>query len=134
MSPTKSFHVVCAIIEHDGKFLAAKRSAGQSHGGFWEFPGGKIDPGEDAEKAIFREIKEELGTEISITKKLPSVTFNYPDKTVTLIPFVCEIAAGGFITPLEHDEVRWVDMDESKGLAWLPPDAEILNNYLKHKC
>jgi 8-oxo-dGTP diphosphatase len=133
MSPIKSVRVVCAIIEHDGKFLAAKRSASQSHGGFWEFPGGKIDPGENAELAIFREIKEELATEISITKKLPSVTFNYPDKTVTLIPFIGETAAGGFITPLEHEEVRWVDKNESQELAWLPPDAEILNNYRKHK-
>jgi 8-oxo-dGTP diphosphatase len=131
MSPIKSLRVVCAIIEHDGKFLAAKRGDTQPHAGFWEFPGGKIDPGEDAEKAIFREIKEELGTEISITRRLPSVAFDYPDKTVTLIPFVCETAAGGFITPLEHDEVRWVDMDESQGLTWLPPDAEILNNYRK---
>jgi 8-oxo-dGTP diphosphatase len=120
--------VACAIIENNGKVLAAKRSEGRPHGGFWEFPGGKIGPGEDAEKAIVREIREELGAEISIKRQLPPLTFDYPDKTVSLVPFICE-ASDGPITPLEHEEIRWVDKDESGRLGWLPPDLEILKNY-----
>jgi 8-oxo-dGTP diphosphatase len=121
-------NVVCAIIEQNGRILAAKRSDAQSHGGFWEFPGGKIDPGEDAEKAIVREIREELGTGIFVKRQLPPVTFDYQDKTVTLVPFVCEVVSGT-LTPLEHEEIRWIDKDESSRLNWLPPDAEILKWY-----
>jgi 8-oxo-dGTP diphosphatase len=120
--------VACAIIEKNGKILAAKRGGGRPHGGFWEFPGGKIGPGEDAEKAIVREIREELGADIAIKKRLPPLTFDYPDTTVTLVPFVCEVS-GGPITPLEHEEIRWVDKAESGRLGWLPPDLEILKNY-----
>jgi 8-oxo-dGTP diphosphatase len=123
---------VCAIIERDGKFLAAKRSFAQSHGGFWEFPGGKIDQGEDAEEALIREIKEELGADLTINQRLPIATFDYPDASasVTLIPFVCSVASGD-CAALEHEEIRWVDKREAGSLAWLPPDAEILRNYLR---
>jgi 8-oxo-dGTP diphosphatase len=127
---TKTINVVCAIIERDGRFLAARRSDAQSHGGFWEFPGGKIDPGEDAEKAIVREIREELGTGISIKKQLPPVTFDYPDKTVTLIPFICAVRSGA-PTALEHAEIRWVNKREAHKLAWLPPDVSVLKNFLR---
>jgi 8-oxo-dGTP diphosphatase len=130
MSPQKRIHVVCAIIEKNGKILAARRSDAQSHGGFWEFPGGKIEGGEDAEKAIIREIREELRTDISVKKQLPSVTFDYPDKTVTLVPFACDVVAGT-LTPLEHAEIRLVDKREADGLMWLPPDAEILKDYFR---
>jgi 8-oxo-dGTP diphosphatase len=127
---TKTINVVCAIIEKDGRFLAARRGGAQPHAGFWEFPGGKINPGEDAEKALVREIKEELGIDISIIKQLPPVTFDYPGKSVTLIPFICAMTSGT-PQPLEHGEIRWLDSRESAlALAWLPPDAEILKNYL----
>jgi 8-oxo-dGTP diphosphatase len=122
--------VVCAIIENDGKILAAKRSDLRPHGGFWEFPGGKIEEGEDAEKAIVREIREELGTEISVRRRLPSSTFEYPDKTVILTPFICAIVSGT-PAPLEHAEIRWVDKCDAQALAWLPPDAEIFENFWK---
>jgi 8-oxo-dGTP diphosphatase len=128
MPGRKIINVVCAIIEKDGRILAARRSDAQPHGGFWEFPGGKIDPGEDENAAIIREIREELGITVSVKKRLSPVTFNYPDKTVTLIPFIC--AAGPKTPrPLEHAEIRWVDESEAQGLSWLPPDAEILINF-----
>jgi 8-oxo-dGTP diphosphatase len=125
----KKIQVACAIIEKNGTFLVARRSDARPHGGFWEFPGGKIDPGEDAREAIIREIKEELGFTIAVKKPLASVTFEYPDKTVTLTPFICDIAEGS-PKALEHDEILWVDKNEANGLRWLPPDAEILGNYL----
>jgi 8-oxo-dGTP diphosphatase len=131
---TKTIKVVCAIIERDGKFLVAKRSQAQSHGGFWEFPGGKIDPGEDAENALVREITEELGARVAIVRQLPPTKFDNPDPSgsvsVTLIPFVCSVASGD-CTALEHEEIRWVDKREAAPLAWLPPDAEILKNYVR---
>jgi 8-oxo-dGTP diphosphatase len=131
MQSRKTINVVCAIIEKGGKILAAKRGDSQPHAGFWEFPGGKIDPGEDAQKAIIREIREELGTGISIQAQLPPATFDYPDKTVTLIPFICTAAGSEAPKALEHAEIRWVDKREAHGLAWLPPDAAVLKNFLK---
>jgi 8-oxo-dGTP diphosphatase len=131
MQRRKIINVACAIIEHDGKFLAAKRSDAQSHGGFWEFPGGKIERGEDAEKAIVREIKEELGADILVKNRLLPATFDYPDKTVTLTPFICAVGSN-MPKSLEHAEICWVDISNAaQALAWLPPDAEILKNYLR---
>jgi 8-oxo-dGTP diphosphatase len=129
MQSRKTISVVCAIIEKDGTILAAKRGGDQPHAGFWEFPGGKIDPGEDAQKAIIREIREELGTGISVQAQLPAATFDYPDKTVTLIPFICTVGSEA-PKPLEHAEIRWVDKREAHRLAWLPPDVAVLKNYL----
>jgi 8-oxo-dGTP diphosphatase len=130
MPNTKKLTVVCAIIEQNGRFLAAKRSDAQSHGGFWEFPGGKVDDNEDAQTAIVREIREELGADILVTRALSQTVFAYPDKIVTLIPFVCTLT-NNIPAALEHDEIRWIDEAESKALRWLPPDIVILNEYLR---
>jgi 8-oxo-dGTP diphosphatase len=124
----KSIRVVCAIIEQDGKILAAKRGRSQSHGGFWEFPGGKVCEGEDPRHAIVREIREELGAEISVVKELGPVTQDYADKRVTLLPFVCR-AGAGVGKAIEHEEIRLVDNNEAASLPWLPPDREILKRY-----
>lgn len=124
--------VVCAIIEKDGRILAAKRGPAQSHSGFWEFPGGKINDNEDSKDAIVREIHEELGLDIAVMNRQASATFAYPDKTVTLIPFLCEIESGSPVL-LEHDEIRWIDKDESLSLPWLPPDVVIAQKYWKQQ-
>ncbi len=130
MPNSESILVACAIIEKDGRILAAKRSPAQSHPGFWEFPGGKIRADEPPEAAVVREIKEELCATISVKRRLMQATFEYPDKRVTLIPFVCD-GSRTVCTPLEHEEVRWVSVREAESLAWLPPDSEILTAYLK---
>ena len=124
--------VACAIIERDGLILAARRGEGQSHAGGWEFPGGKIRDGEAPEDAIVREILEELGAEIQVVRRLDEVTFSYPEKTITLIPFVCKCkAANDEFTANEHQEIRWVDREGAKGIGWLPPDREVLDNYMR---
>lgn len=130
MAQKKSILVACAIIEKCGKILAAKRRPDQPHGGFWEFPGGKIHPDEDPKQAVVREIKEELDADIVVLKPLAPARHGYPDKQVTLVPFVCKAIGGGF-TALEHEKIRWVDRKEAPALLWLPPDREILQNYLK---
>jgi|WetSurMetagenome_2_1015567.scaffolds.fasta_scaffold00792_20 8-oxo-dGTP diphosphatase len=122
--------VVCAVIEKDGLFLAAQRGPGQPHAGAWELPGGKIQTGETPEDAIVREIQEELGVGITVRCRLDEVTFSYPDKTITLIPFVCGIDKDDF-SMREHQDIRWVDKEGAQGIEWLPPDREILDNYLK---
>ena len=123
---------MCAIIEQNEKILAAKRSPSQSHGGQWEFPGGKIGPDEDPDTAIVREIREELGCGIEVKNELANVSFRYPDKDVTLVPLICEITEGT-ASALEHEEIRWVNKTEAEGLDWLPPDREILINYVNRE-
>jgi 8-oxo-dGTP diphosphatase len=120
--------VACAIIEHNGKILAAMRSLKQSHGGKWEFPGGKIGTDEDPDTAIVREIREELGCGIEVKSELPDVSFRYPDKNVTLVPLICQITEGA-ASALEHEEIKWINKTEAEGLDWLPPDREILIDY-----
>jgi 8-oxo-dGTP diphosphatase len=128
MEQTPHILVACAIIEQNGRILAAKRSQAQSHGGQWEFPGGKIGPDEAPDTAIIREILEELGCGIEVKNELEDVSFRYPDKNVTLVPLICEITEGT-ASALEHEEIRWVNKSEAEGLDWLPPDKEILINY-----
>ena len=132
MNKTIHILVACAIIEYNGKILAAKRSQAQSHGGQWEFPGGKIGPDEDPDTAIVREIREELGCGIEVKNELADVSFRYPDKNVTLVPLICEITEGT-ASALEHEEIRWVDRIEAEELDWLPPDREILNNFFNRE-
>jgi 8-oxo-dGTP diphosphatase len=130
MTARPNLIVACAIIEKQGVILAARRSRALSQGGYWEFPGGKVASGESPEVAVVREIKEELGAIVKVKRGLAAVTFEYPDKTVTLIPFVCD-GTGAAFAAREHESLRWVDEKSSRTLSWLPPDVEILEAYWK---
>lgn len=122
--------VVCAIIEQNSRFLAAHRSHHQSQGLLWEFPGGKIEPGEQPEDALIREINEELGCCIKTGASLTPVIFEYPGKPIELIPFICCIVEG-IPVPHEHAEIRWIDIVQAKTLAWAPADVPIVNEYIQ---
>lgn len=122
-------HVTCAIIERDGLVLAAKRSATMSMPLKWEFPGGKIRPGETKEACLVREINEELGVIVSILTPLPSNTHHYPDITVSLYPFICRIESGDIILS-EHSEVSWVDPGKLHCFDWAEADLPIVNDYV----
>jgi 8-oxo-dGTP diphosphatase len=124
--------VVCGIIEHNNKFLAAQRGTGQSNAGFWEFPGGKVHCGETAEAALLRELKEELAIEVSITVPLASHTYTYPWITINLIPFVCSLTSGE-PHPREHAGVKWIDSSDARTLPWTPADVPVLKEYLDSK-
>lgn len=124
--------VVCAIIEYDGKILLGKRSAPRKHAGFWELPGGKIDPNETPSAALSREIMEELGVTIELGRQLSEVVHSYETHTVRLIPFICRIT-GGTIKPLEYQKTAWVDPSVKIKLPLLPPDFGILEEYALKK-
>jgi 8-oxo-dGTP diphosphatase len=128
MLQKKYLRVVCAIIVHGRQVLTARRAPGQSHGGSWEFPGGKINPGENPQQAIVRELREELAITVSIIKELAPVTHHYESKIVELIPFVCSIEEGT-ITPVDHDEIQWVDREKVAEVPLLPPDRVIWEGY-----
>jgi len=124
--------VTCAIIEKEDKVLATRRAHGSHLEGFWEFPGGKIEPGETAEECIVREIREELDVEIEIIQQLEPVEHHYPDKSIRLIPFVCKIISGQIMLK-DHSEFRWLSKSELMTPDWAAADVEVAKNYLHWK-
>ena len=89
--------VTAAIICKEGKFLICQRPKGKNCELLWEFPGGKIEPGETGEQCIVREIQEELGVTLRVLRKLTDVVYEYPDRTVHLHFYVTEIESGGLV-------------------------------------
>lgn len=124
--------VTCAIIEKNGQVLAAQRGPGMTMPFKWEFPGGKINPGETAQECIIREIKEELGIEIQIKTMLPQSSHAYPDLHIRLHPFVCRITRGD-IQPTEHHAVQWTGHDQLPTLEWAEADVAVVQSYLDYQ-
>jgi len=117
--------VCCAIILNDKKILAVQRGPESSHPMQWEFPGGKILPGETAEQCIVREIQEELLVRIGEITQLESIDFDYGIKQIRLIPFVCKISSGEiFLT--EHISMQWFRFDEWETIEWAGADRELI--------
>lgn len=123
--------VACAIIEDDGRILAARRSENMSMPLKWEFPGGKVEKGERPEDTIVREIKEELDMEIEVVGSLPSRFHNYVSKSIELIPYICRIT-GGNIKLNEHKEIKWGRAEELAGLDWAAADLGVYKDYIKY--
>jgi 8-oxo-dGTP diphosphatase len=123
--------VVTAVIEAaDGRLLACQRPDGKSLAGKWEFPGGKIEPGESPGDALLRELKEELGITVEITGALTSVPWDYGTFAIELHPFTCRLT-GGEPQALEHREIRWCGRDELQSLDWAAADVPILQEWLQ---
>jgi 8-oxo-dGTP diphosphatase len=95
----------------------------------WEFPGGKIDPGESSQECLHRELLEEMGVSIGMRAALPLNTHRYPDFSVTLYPFVCSIVSGK-ITLHEHAAVNWLAPETLDSLDWLEADFAVIHSYL----
>ena len=125
----RHLQVACAIIEHAGMVLAAQRSANMSLPLKWEFPGGKIEAGEEPAGCLERELREELGITVTIGEPLPAATHSYDDFTVTLHPFVCGALAGD-LTLHEHHAVRWMKPGQLQELDWAAADLPVIAAYL----
>jgi len=117
--------VSCAVIMDGDLVLVTQRSELMPHPLKWEFPGGKLLPGETPEGCLMREIREELGVEISLIQLLPSVRHSYSDSNIKLIPFVCSIKQGK-IDLSEHRSYRWVHRSELEEIDWLEADVEVV--------
>jgi len=114
--------VVAAAIERDGRYLAARRTKPDWAAGRWEFPGGKVEPGESDTDALAREIREELGVEISVGERVPGEWPLHDDLVLHL--YVASLIDGE-PQPLDHhDEIRWVAPEEFEDVAWLESDVD----------
>ena len=120
----KEIKVVAAIIVKDGRLFATQRGYGD-YKDWWEFPGGKIEPGETPEQALKREIKEELDTEINVGDHLITVEYDYPKFHMTMGCYLCSVVSGK-LTLLEHEAARWLGPDELESVKWLPSDIEVV--------
>jgi 8-oxo-dGTP diphosphatase len=114
-----------AVIEKDGAVLLTLRPAGAHLEGHWEFPGGRIEPGESPETCIVRELREELGVEVRVTASLGVIDHEYPDRRVRLHGFRCEIVSGE-PRPLASDGMEWVRSEALRGRRLPPADQAVL--------
>ena len=117
--------VVAAILQRDGVYFATQRGYGEFEG-MWEFPGGKIEPGESREVALKREIQEELGVDIAIENLLCTTEYDYPSFHLTMHCYLCSIASGD-IELREHKSALWLTSDRLDDVAWLPADKEVID-------
>ena len=121
----KVIEVVAAIIYKDGAYFTTQRGYGEFEG-MWEFPGGKIEPGESSEDALKREIQEELGIDITIDEFLCTTNYDYPSFHLTMHCYICSIEAGEIVLR-EHKSARWLRPKELGCVEWLPADKDIIS-------
>ncbi len=124
MGSRKSIEVVAAIIRRGDKVFATQRGYGEWKD-WWEFPGGKMEPGETPEGALIREIREELDTEIRIDRFLHTVEWDYPKFHLTLHCYLCSLLSES-IHLNEHEAARWLGKEEIHSVRWLPADEGLL--------
>jgi 8-oxo-dGTP diphosphatase len=117
--------VSAALIFHEGKLLITRRHADSHLGGLWEFPGGKREPGETFEQCLVREIREELGIEISVGELFEEITHAYDEKTVHLKFFICELISGE-PKALGCAALKWVQKKELPDYQFPAADAQLL--------
>ena len=120
----KRIEVVAAIIRKGDAIFATQRGYGDFKD-WWEFPGGKMEPGETPEEALVREIREELSADISIDKFLYTVDYDYPAFHLTMHCYMCSLLCEALHLN-EHEAARWLKADEIHSVNWLPADDVLL--------
>ena len=125
MEQERITEVVAALIWQGDRFLACQRPAHKARGLLWEFVGGKVEPGETKEQALIRECKEELAVSVEVRDVFMEVDHVYPDLTVHLTLFNASIAEG-IPQKLEHNDLRWITVEEIDQYEFCPADEEIL--------
>lgn len=122
----KHINVVCAVIVNKGRIFACQRGYGEWKD-WWEFPGGKIEPGESPEEALLREIREELAIDIVIDRPLTTVDYDYPGFHLTMHCYLCHLKDDIQPHLLEHEAARWLGKNELEEVKWLPADVAVMN-------
>ena len=129
----KAIHVVAAIIcdnmDEKNKIFATARGYGEFKGG-WEFPGGKVEPGETVQEALKREIMEELNTKIKIGEQIDTVEYDYPNFHLSMDCFWAEVLEGT-LELKEAEAAKWLTKDELDSVEWLPADISLIEKIRK---
>ena len=120
----KTIRVVAAVIRKDDRIFATQRGYGEFKDG-WEFPGGKIEPGETPQQALVREIREELETEIRVGDLIDTIEYDYPTFHLSMDCFWCEIVEGS-LELKEHEAAKWLDRESLYTVDWLPADVGVV--------
>ncbi len=120
----KTVKVVAAIIVHHDQIFATQRGYGEFKDG-WEFPGGKIEPGETPQEALVREIREELDVEVEVKDFLETVEYDYPEFHLSMDCFFCTVKSGEIVLK-EHEAARWLTRETLDNVEWLPADKELI--------
>ena len=134
-SERKTIEVVAAVITKDGNILATQRGYGEFKGK-WEFPGGKIEAGENLEQALSREIKEETNAFINVIEYISTVEYDYENFHLIMHTYLCELLEDlEFVyhddKTLEHENMVWLDLKNLEHLDWLPADILVIEDIKK---
>ncbi len=127
----KTVKVVAAVIIHNNHIFVTQRGYGEFKDG-WEFPGGKIEPGETPQETLAREIKEELDTEIEVGDYLETVEYDYPSFHLSMDCFFCTIKSGELVLK-EHEAAKWLPAENLDSVDWLPADRGLIGR-IKSTC
>jgi mutator protein MutT len=121
--------VVAAIVRRNGTILITRRLDHVHLAGLWEFPGGKVEPGESLEAALLREIREELGVQIAVGPEIFTIEHDYPTKSVRLHFFDCSVVQGE-PQALDVSDLRWVTRTQLADFEFPPADAELIQKLI----
>ena len=125
----KTIRVAAAVIRDGERIFATARGYGD-YKGYWEFPGGKIEPGETPEQALAREIREELDTEIAVGSRIRTVEYDYPAFHLSMGCFWCRAVRGELVLK-EASDAKWLTAETLESVNWLPADRELLADIKK---
>ncbi|MBC1457311.1 8-oxo-dGTP diphosphatase MutT [Listeria newyorkensis] len=126
----KDIHVVGAIIQKNNKILCVQRADSAVNGADWEFPGGKIEPGETPEQALIREVQEEIGCVITVNQAFDHTVYAYEFANVHLTCFLCDLITGEPVLHV-HQEMKWLDTSELSDLKWSPANLPAVEKLQK---
>ena len=125
----KNIEVVAALLRKDDRIFATETGYGEFKG-YWEFPGGKVEPGESLEEALRREIREELQVEIHMEEKFSELDYDYPHFHLTMHCYFCSVLSGE-IKLVEATEGKWLRKEELDSVRWLPADISLIEELKK---